>query len=515
MLFTLGAGLVAGGLAATGLLPPREPETAAPSSVTASAPVATAPVEDGPASADAGGTDVALADPEVQPSEPASQDTAEAPTDPDGAPAFDLVRVEADGTALIAGSAAPGATVSLAVDGAEIAQAEADGSGKFVAFLTIEQSEEAQVLTLDADVAGTRVTSEDQVIIAAAPVAVKPAVEEIARADAAPVEEGAEVASEAPDQVAETRITRDDPEVATDTADTKVSETVVTPTEEVAVAPQVSVVADTERDTAAAAPALEPTTEVATTEPQAPIQTEPPVATPSAPLVAGRAEPAPQMPQSFGDAGAAVSQAPIVSPGTPRAPQALTSPAPAAPQAPTVFLSSRDGVRLLQAPEAPTPSPEMPAPLALDTISYSEAGDVALAGRGTEGGFVRVYLDNGAITTSRIREDGSWAVDLPDIDTGVYTLRVDAVDATGDVVSRVETPFKRESEAALERAAEQVAAAAAPITAVTVQPGATLWAIAQTRYGAGAQYVKVFEANRDRIRNPDLIYPGQVFTVPE
>ena len=34
------------------------------------------------------------------------------------------------------------------------------------------------------------------------------------------------------------------------------------------------------------------------------------------------------------------------------------------------------------------------------------------------------------------------------------------------------------------------------------------------RYGEGIMYVLVFEANRDRIRNPDLIYPGQVFVLP-
>lgn len=53
-----------------------------------------------------------------------------------------------------------------------------------------------------------------------------------------------------------------------------------------------------------------------------------------------------------------------------------------------------------------------------------------------------------------------------------------------------------------------------PVT-VTVQPGFTLWGIAQERYGDGVLYVQVFEANRDKIRDPDLIYPGQVFTVPE
>ena len=54
-----------------------------------------------------------------------------------------------------------------------------------------------------------------------------------------------------------------------------------------------------------------------------------------------------------------------------------------------------------------------------------------------------------------------------------------------------------------------------PVRAVTVQPGNTLWAIARDAYGDGILYVRVFEANRGLIRDPDLIYPGQIFTVPE
>ena len=49
---------------------------------------------------------------------------------------------------------------------------------------------------------------------------------------------------------------------------------------------------------------------------------------------------------------------------------------------------------------------------------------------------------------------------------------------------------------------------------ITVQPGFTLWGIASKSYGDGILYVRVYEANKDQIRDPDLIYPGQVFTVP-
>lgn len=62
-------------------------------------------------------------------------------------------------------------------------------------------------------------------------------------------------------------------------------------------------------------------------------------------------------------------------------------------------------------------------------------------------------------------------------------------------------------------AAPEPAAPPPPVT-VTVQPGFTLWGIAEGQLGDGIRYVQVFEANKDKIRDPDLIYPGQVFTIP-
>ena len=50
---------------------------------------------------------------------------------------------------------------------------------------------------------------------------------------------------------------------------------------------------------------------------------------------------------------------------------------------------------------------------------------------------------------------------------------------------------------------------------MTVQPGFTLWGIARSNYGRGVLYVQIYEANQDQIRDPDLIYPGQIFTIPD
>lgn len=48
----------------------------------------------------------------------------------------------------------------------------------------------------------------------------------------------------------------------------------------------------------------------------------------------------------------------------------------------------------------------------------------------------------------------------------------------------------------------------------TVVRGDCLWNIAKKFYGNGSQYTKIYDANRDKIKNPNLIYPGQVLTIP-
>jgi nucleoid-associated protein YgaU len=189
-----------------------------------------------------------------------------------------------------------------------------------------------------------------------------------------------------------------------------------------------------------------------------------------------------------------------------QAPLDIATPRPA----PAILVASAQGVQVLQSGQ-----PVDVSGVALDSITYDPSGDVLIAGRASGGGAVRVYIDNRSVAVSRIADGGSWRSDLPDIDTGVYTLRIDQIDGYGAVMSRVETPFQREEPQIVAAAlAAQTTNPAFQVAVTTVQPGTTLWAIARDQLGEGILYGAVFAANRDRIRDPDLIYPGQVFRLP-
>ena len=175
---------------------------------------------------------------------------------------------------------------------------------------------------------------------------------------------------------------------------------------------------------------------------------------------------------------------------------------------PKVVVADSDGVRVLQDGQGAKDQ------LALDSIAYDPSGNVTLSGRSNPDGLVRFYVNNEAISAAKTDDSGYWETDLSDVIPGTYTLRIDELGSRGDVVSRLESPFKREDR---QKLAALIAPSSSPvrINIVTVQPGNTLWAIARKRYGDGLLYVRVFEANRDKIKDPDLIYPGQLFDLPD
>ena len=188
---------------------------------------------------------------------------------------------------------------------------------------------------------------------------------------------------------------------------------------------------------------------------------------------------------------------------------------------PSVFLATSEGTRMIQSPVAGGESQ-----LLVDMISYDEEGEVVISGSASSGGsHVLIYLDNELVKSRKIAEDGTWWTGLSEVKPGRYTLRVDEIDEDGSAVARVEMPFQKEpAEMAQKllqlavRSAEESDARISkppPIRLLAVQRGFTLWGISREHYGLGRLYVNIFTANKDQIKDPDLIYPGQIFVIPD
>ncbi len=406
------------------------------------------------ANAEAEAEEPVTEDPESQPEELAVE---AAPTTP---PALDQIFVSPDGSALLSGEAEPGSDVDVVLNGEVVHQFSVDETGEFAEFVAVPFSDDPRGLVLQSTDGDETVRSDDY-LIAALP---EPAPEE----PAPTVEETSsepEVAEDPEPEAEDTTVVNVELEQSTETADAGTQAAEV----DTDTADEVTEVEDTVTETADA---------VAETQ------------------------------NTGADTEEVVAEAESTS-------EEATE-TPAENQQVAILRSGEDGVELVQSPSEENSAPEQ---VELDTIGYSDTGDVQLTGRLNEGSVVRIYLNNRLVADVTPQENGNWRGDLEGIDPGVYTLRVDEVHSDGTVLSRVETPFKREPvevlQAAEAQTSEQPQETPAPIRSVTVQAGDTLWAISRERFGDGVLYVRLFDANRELIRDPDLIFPGQVFTIPE
>jgi nucleoid-associated protein YgaU len=186
-----------------------------------------------------------------------------------------------------------------------------------------------------------------------------------------------------------------------------------------------------------------------------------------------------------------------------------------------------------------------------------EGRKVFVAGVSDPGRKVRAYANDillGEVVTS---PGGRFLIETErDLPAGDYIIRVDALEPDGvKVVARAAVPFEREAGEAQSAVAPEagqpssgaaaeakpsegtssetakpevnsgeVAAAAPEVLApklqnvdgaVIIRRGDSLWRISRRVYGLGVRYSTIYLANQDQIRDPNRIWPGQVFKVPE
>ena len=380
-------------------------------------------------------------------------------------PKLETVRIDDDGTALVAGMAYPGSILEILVDEEVVESITLGQDGNFAVLFDIDLKDRPQVISIRSIDGETVLVSDETMIVA-------PKIIELAQADPADNQtqkqsEGAENSTEVGVSPKEKSETTSEENSSSDlAAETDLEEE----TEKAAEANNISNDNVDKADLTNKTPQLAQPTEEKIEEDVQQILTQEPSDTDLIPnTVSNKAE------------------------------------------QPTVLLADSEGVKVVQSGKT---GPNVMTDVMFDTINYSKDGDVAVTGRGAPESIVHFYLDNSPVASTAVDQTGYWSADLSDVEAGVYTLRLDQLDQSGKVSSRIESPFKREDRSVLVDQMQDIASPAR-INVITVQPGNTLWAISRERYGRGILYVQVFDANKDKIRDPDLIYPGQIFDLPD
>jgi len=167
--------------------------------------------------------------------------------------------------------------------------------------------------------------------------------------------------------------------------------------------------------------------------------------------------------------------------------------------------------RVLQRPDGSlpssqgTPSADKPLALSMDALEYDDQGRAVLSGRATPGATVQIYAGNQPLATATADAAGEWsATSARVVGPGRVELRLDQLGKDARVVQRIVVPL-----------AQAAAAELIPGQSYTVQPGNNLWQISRRAYGVGTRYLIIYSANLGQIRDPERIYPGQVFRVPK
>ncbi len=184
-------------------------------------------------------------------------------------------------------------------------------------------------------------------------------------------------------------------------------------------------------------------------------------------------------------------------------------------------------------PTAPVADPNAPAIGAVEI----EGDQIYVAGTAAKGAKVRLYLNDAFVAEAPIGSKREFLASARQaVPVGTHVVRADVVDKAGSVVARAEVPFERPDRehvaavaaspalpgmSAAEKADATLASNGEPAGGlqevdgrVIIRKGDTLWRISRENYGVGSRYTVIYLANGDQIRNPDLIYPGQVFRMP-
>jgi hypothetical protein len=188
-----------------------------------------------------------------------------------------------------------------------------------------------------------------------------------------------------------------------------------------------------------------------------------------------------------------------------------------ASDSPTLVLSAGGSVDA--GSEEPREAPSGLKPLAITSVDVQSTSGMFVSGHAPPGATVRLSLNGSSVAEGRPARDGRVTFSVrKGAQPGDYRVTLDEVDPlSGIVKSRAEVNFTLPGSISDQQSSDpkQADAVIVPqIQTTVVSRGDNLWSISRKAYGRGLQYTLVFSANRRIIRDPNRIYPKQVFVIP-
>ena len=153
----------------------------------------------------------------------------------------------------------------------------------------------------------------------------------------------------------------------------------------------------------------------------------------------------------------------------------------------------------------------MPPEIAIGTLSWSDNNQLRIKGRSNGGVGVSGSFAGNTFRDIAFKEDGDaagdWSalVSVPDLKKGRALIETNLLDLDGSIVLT--------SQVELDLAQLEIGLDGSEM--VIIRKGDMLWRIAYRTYGSGIRYLDIVKRNARQINNPDLIYPAQVFALPE
>lgn len=185
------------------------------------------------------------------------------------------------------------------------------------------------------------------------------------------------------------------------------------------------------------------------------------------------------------------------------------------------------------APATTTSEPQKQLPITVEAVEI-EGDSIYVAGKGVPGKHVAVYANDTLLGKGMVEPTGRFLVESQHpLAVGDYVIRADLLEKNGTVIASARVPFRRQPGENISAVAAQpdngvtaqpalgnaAAATATPLAnvagSVIIRKGDNLWTISKRTYGRGTRYTTIYLANASQIKDPDMIWPGQVFSMPK